>query len=62
MCLHRVVGLVCRGRSRAPTAGSFADTFDEWTKRYVDSDPESRSREPAGFETSLGPFSEIIKA
>jgi hypothetical protein len=37
------------------------DTFDEWTRRYVDSDPESRSREPAGVEASLGPFSEIIK-
>ena len=58
LCLHRVV----RGRSRAPTAGSFVDTFDEWTRRYVDSDPESRSREPAGVEASLGPFSEIIKA
>jgi len=36
--------------------------FDEWNERYLDSDPESRSREPAGVKTPLGPFSEIIKA
>lgn len=36
--------------------------FDEWGKRYLDSDPESRTREPAGVKTPLGPFSEIIKA
>ena len=36
--------------------------FDEWSKRYLDSDPESRSRDPAGVKTPLGPFSEIIKA
>jgi pimeloyl-ACP methyl ester carboxylesterase len=36
--------------------------FDEWSQRYLDSDPESRSRDPAGVKTPLGPFSEIIKA
>jgi pimeloyl-ACP methyl ester carboxylesterase len=36
--------------------------FDEWKNRYLDSDPESRSRDPAGVKTPLGPFSEIIKA
>jgi pimeloyl-ACP methyl ester carboxylesterase len=36
--------------------------FDEWSKRYLDSDPESGSRDPAGVKTPLGPFSEIIKA
>lgn len=36
--------------------------FDEWSKRYLDSDPESRSRDPAGVKIPLGPFSEIIKA
>lgn len=36
--------------------------FDEWGQRYLDSDPESRSRDPAGVKTPLGPFSEIIKA
>jgi pimeloyl-ACP methyl ester carboxylesterase len=36
--------------------------FDEWSERYLDSDPESRSRAPAGVKTPLGPFSEIIKA
>jgi pimeloyl-ACP methyl ester carboxylesterase len=36
--------------------------FDEWSQRYLDSDPESRSRDPPGVKTPLGPFSEIIKA
>jgi pimeloyl-ACP methyl ester carboxylesterase len=36
--------------------------FEEWSKRYLDSDPESRSRDPSGVKTPLGPFSEIIKA
>jgi len=36
--------------------------FEGWSARYLDSDPESRSRDPAGVKTPLGPFSEIIKA
>jgi hypothetical protein len=36
--------------------------FDEWGERYLDSDPQSRSREPAGVKTPLGPFSEIVRA
>jgi pimeloyl-ACP methyl ester carboxylesterase len=36
--------------------------FDEWGRRYLDSDPDSRSRDPASVKTPLGPFSEIIKA
>jgi pimeloyl-ACP methyl ester carboxylesterase len=36
--------------------------FDEWAERYLDSDSESRTRDPAGVKTPLGPFSEIIKA
>jgi pimeloyl-ACP methyl ester carboxylesterase len=36
--------------------------FDEGGQRYLDSDPESRSRDPFGVKTPLGPFSEIIKA
>ena len=36
--------------------------FEEWAERYLDSDPESRSRDPAGVKTPLGPFSEIIQA
>src|SRR6185437_2036754 len=36
--------------------------FAEWGERYLDSDPESRARNPAGVKTPLGPFSEIIKA
>jgi pimeloyl-ACP methyl ester carboxylesterase len=36
--------------------------FDEWSKCYLDSDPESRSRDPAGVKIPLGPFGEIIKA
>jgi pimeloyl-ACP methyl ester carboxylesterase len=36
--------------------------FDEWGERYLDSDPESRARQPFGVKTPLGPFSEIIQA
>jgi pimeloyl-ACP methyl ester carboxylesterase len=36
--------------------------FEEWSRLYLDSDPESRTREPAGVKTPLGPFSEIIRA
>jgi pimeloyl-ACP methyl ester carboxylesterase len=36
--------------------------FDDWGERYLDSDSESRSRDPIGVKTPLGPFSEIIKA
>lgn len=36
--------------------------FEEWSKLYLDSDPQSRSRNPAGVKTPLGPFCEIIKA
>jgi pimeloyl-ACP methyl ester carboxylesterase len=36
--------------------------FEEWGQRYLDSDPESRSRDPAGVKVPLGPFSEIIRA
>jgi pimeloyl-ACP methyl ester carboxylesterase len=36
--------------------------FDEWGQSYLDSDPESRTRDPEGVKTPLGPFSEIVKA
>src|SRR5262249_13980787 len=36
--------------------------FEEWGQRYLDSDPESRRRDPFGVKTPLGPLSEIIKA
>jgi pimeloyl-ACP methyl ester carboxylesterase len=36
--------------------------FAEWGERYLDSDPQSRAREPFGVKTPLGPLSEIIKA
>lgn len=36
--------------------------FEEWSKLYLDSDPDSRSREPAGVKMPLGPVSEIAKA
>jgi pimeloyl-ACP methyl ester carboxylesterase len=36
--------------------------FDDWGERYLDSDSESRSRDPIGVKTPLGPFSEIVKA
>lgn len=36
--------------------------FSEWSERYLDSDPESRTRDPPSVKTPLGPFAEIIKA
>jgi hypothetical protein len=36
--------------------------FDEWAERYLDSDPESRMREPAGVKTPTGPFNDIMRA
>ncbi|KJC58274.1 hypothetical protein UP10_25290 [Bradyrhizobium sp. LTSPM299] len=36
--------------------------FEEWSRPYLDSDPESRSRNPAGVKVPLGPFSEILQA
>jgi pimeloyl-ACP methyl ester carboxylesterase len=36
--------------------------FAEWGEHYLDSDPESRARDPAGVKTPLGPFSEIVRA
>ena len=44
-----------------PPVLSRAD-FDAWGKIYLDSDADSRSRDPAGVKTPLGPFSDIIKA
>src|SRR5215472_13277746 len=35
--------------------------FEEWSRFYLDSDQESRSRNPAGVKTPLRPVSEIIK-
>jgi len=36
--------------------------FDDWATRYLDSDPHSRSRDPAGVKTPSGPFVEIARA
>ncbi|UGY19885.1 alpha/beta hydrolase [Bradyrhizobium septentrionale] len=36
--------------------------FEQWSEAYLDSDPESRQRDPAGVKTPLGPFSEILQA
>jgi pimeloyl-ACP methyl ester carboxylesterase len=36
--------------------------FAEWSELYLDSDPESRSRDPVGVKTPLGPASDILKA
>jgi len=36
--------------------------FTDWARRYLDSDPESRSRDPAGVKTPSGPFVEILRA
>lgn len=36
--------------------------FDEWSERYLDTDPDSRGREPAGVKTPTGPFTDILHA
>ena len=36
--------------------------FDDWAKRYLDTDPLSGSRDPAGVKTPSGPFIEILRA
>jgi pimeloyl-ACP methyl ester carboxylesterase len=36
--------------------------FDSWGERYLDSDPESRGRTPAGVKVPTGPFSDIMHA
>jgi pimeloyl-ACP methyl ester carboxylesterase len=36
--------------------------FEEWSELYLDSDPGSRARDPAGVKTPLGPASDILKA
>ncbi|MGH7871616.1 MAG: alpha/beta hydrolase [Candidatus Binatia bacterium] len=36
--------------------------FDEWGEQYLDSDPDSRRREPAGVKSPAGPFADILSA
>jgi pimeloyl-ACP methyl ester carboxylesterase len=36
--------------------------FDDWGRRYLDSDPRSRTREPAAVKVPSGPFIEILRA
>jgi pimeloyl-ACP methyl ester carboxylesterase len=36
--------------------------FDEWGERYLDSDPQSRSRSPAAVKTPSGAFQDIFDA
>jgi pimeloyl-ACP methyl ester carboxylesterase len=36
--------------------------FDEWGERYLDSEPGSRTRHPAGVKVPAGPFSDILRA
>ncbi len=36
--------------------------FEEWSEDYLDSDPQSRLRDPAGVKVPLGPFGDIIRA
>jgi pimeloyl-ACP methyl ester carboxylesterase len=38
------------------------DHFAEWGERYLDSDPASRSRDPAAVRIPAGPTSEIVRA
>src|ERR1019366_5851832 len=36
--------------------------FKEWARRYLDTDPQRRSRDPAGVKVPSGPFIEILSA
>jgi pimeloyl-ACP methyl ester carboxylesterase len=36
--------------------------FEEWAEFYLDSDAESRSRNPVGVKTPTGPFNDILHA
>jgi pimeloyl-ACP methyl ester carboxylesterase len=36
--------------------------FDEWGERYLDSDPDSRRRDPVGVQIPTGPFNDIAHA
>ena len=36
--------------------------FEQWAQIYLDSDPESRKRDPAGVKTPTGPLIEILRA
>lgn len=36
--------------------------FDEWGERYLDSDRDSRAREPAAVKIPMGPFIDILRA
>jgi pimeloyl-ACP methyl ester carboxylesterase len=36
--------------------------FDEWARRYLDTDPQSRARETPGVQTPSGPFVEVLRA
>ena len=36
--------------------------FDAWGERYLDSDPDSRRRDPIGVKIPVGPFDDIIHA
>jgi pimeloyl-ACP methyl ester carboxylesterase len=36
--------------------------FEEWSERYLDTDPESRGRDPMGVKIPTGPFFDIAQA
>jgi pimeloyl-ACP methyl ester carboxylesterase len=36
--------------------------FEDWAERYLDTDPESRLRDPQGVKVPSGPFVEILRA
>ena len=38
------------------------DEFAHWARRYLETDPESATREPAGVKVPTGPFVEILRA
>jgi len=38
------------------------DHFDDWAKDYLDSDPDSRTRDPASVKVPAGPTNDILRA
>jgi hypothetical protein len=56
------VGTVYRRRAAWRAAGAARTAFAEWGERYLDSDPEGRSRSPPAVETPGGAFQDIFKA
>ena len=56
------MGALHGGRTGRRAAGASRAHFEDWAARYLDCDPESRTRTPPGVKTPTGPFVEILRA